>query len=166
MRCNSVIGATFNHLLAVCCFFILGFLIGLLPLGLPLSMLLEWLSVGGDSKDVAGLGGMMGAGCLSIAYVAICLHGRFCRQDGLDWTERQIKYLFGWSFFTFLGFVLGCVVLWVFLPNQGYCLMGGLCFSIGYVAYWYSVENSRNDTELQYEAAELAATQDHKSLNK
>jgi len=139
MRYICVMGTLVKHLLAVSCFFVVGFLIGLLPLGLPLSMLLEWQSVG-DSKEVAVLGGMMGAGGLSIAYVAICLHGRFSRQDGLDWTERQIKHLVGWSFFTFLGFVLGCVVLWVFLPNQGYCLMGGLCFSIGYVAYWYSLE--------------------------
>lgn len=136
MRCISVIGAMFKHLFGFCFFFVLGLVVGYLPLGLLVSFV-----TGDGGKDAPLCGSMMGAVGLSFAYVTICLHGRFCRQDGPDWTERQIKHLLGWSFFTFLGIVLAVILEFFVVPSQGYCLLGGFFFPIGYAAYWHSVEN-------------------------
>ena len=42
MRCISLIGALFKHLLGFCFFCVLGFLIGLIPIGLLISFTGDW----------------------------------------------------------------------------------------------------------------------------
>ncbi len=142
----SVIGDLFKHLPALCLLFVLGFVDGLLSIGLLNSYLtVVWV------KGAPLYGGMTGAVGLSIAYVAICLRGRFDRQQDPERTERLIKYLLGGSFFIFLGVVLGLVLELCDLDSsQVFCSMGGFCVSIGCFAYWYSVKNRRKDTKLQH----------------
>ena len=127
----SVMGALFKHSLALCVLFVLGLLVGVLPLGMLISFLMD---VG---KDAPVIGALMGAIGFPFIYVAVCLENSLRRTKDPDRSERIFKHLLGFSFFTFLGFALGFFLVAFVVPSQAYCLLGGYFFPIGYVAYHY-----------------------------
>ena len=146
MRSISVMGSIFKHFLGLCFFFVLGLVIGAIPLGILCTPLVATFS--SDCKEAPVYGALIGGGCLVVAYVKIFLvsHARGKRNPQAN--ELLVKQLLGLCFWSFAGFVGGAVLLaWLYpyvtdvhdrwIASVGILggFLGASCLSMGYIAY-------------------------------
>jgi hypothetical protein len=139
MRGISVMGSIVKHCLGLFFFFVLGLVIGAIPLGILCTPFCE-------GKDAPVFGALIGGICLAFAYVQICLVDHSEEKKDSQANELLVKQFLGLCFWGFAGFVGGAVLLaWLYtFFTDAYSqwqievgILGGFlgagCLSAGYI---------------------------------
>jgi len=143
MRAIKVMGSVIKHSLGLCFFFVLGLVLGAIPLGI----LVSFLNIG-SAKDPPIIGALIGGICLASVYVTINLTSHSQGKKESHVKERLVKQLLGLCFWSFSGFVGGIVLLAYLYPyvrggsdpwTGAVALLGGFvgagCLAVGYIEY-------------------------------
>ena len=143
MRGINLLCFVIKHALGVCFFFVLGLVLGAIPLGILVSFLTD-----GFGKEAPVVGALIGGGCLAFAYVKIYLTSHSQGKKESQVNELLIKQLLGLCFWSSAGFVGGAFLLAYLYPyirggrdpsTVAVAILGGFvgaaCLSVGYIAY-------------------------------
>ncbi len=150
-----VMGSIFKHCLGLCFFFVLGLVIGAIPLGILCTPFID-----SGSKYAPVYGALIGGSCLAVAYVKICLVGHSREKKDSQANELRVKQLLGLCFWSFAGcvggafllaFLYGCVTDAYDTTPVGILggVLGGGCLSVGYIAYCRGGFSLRKNRETQ-----------------
>ena len=124
-------------------FFVLGLVLGAIPLGILVSFLTDIFS-----KDAPIVGALIGGGCMAVVYVTLYLMSHSQGNKDSQMNELLVKHLLGLCFWSSAGFIGGAFLL-AFLnpyvsggsdpPTVAVGILGGFvggaCSSVGYIAY-------------------------------
>ena len=160
MRYTCVMGTLVKHLLGLCFFFVLGLVIGAIPLGILCTPFID----SSHSKEAPVYGALIGGVCLVSAYVMIFLLGNSRGKNEPQANEVLVKQLLGLCFWAFAGFVGGAVLLAWLYPyvtdvhdrwSASAGILGGFlgasCLSVGYIANcWCGFSLSKKRTAQNY----------------
>jgi hypothetical protein len=153
-------GTLAKHLLGLCFFFVLGLVIGAIPLGILCTPFID----SSHSKEAPVYGALIGGVCLVSAYVTIFLLGNSRGKNEPQANEVLVKQLLGLCFWAFAGFSGGAVLLaflytfvtdayieWQFEVGIVGGFVGAGCLSAGYIAYCRGVfSSSKKETARNY----------------